>query len=1806
MQILKKSVSILLTVILVVSLFTIIPASVSAAGAVAYVYRWWDADAKEVKQETRTCSDYTEMSERSSDELESGWYAASGNLFIDSRLFVRNGKTVNLILKDGATLNVHRGIGVESGATLNIYGQSQGTGTLEVVFDPGDDRNYDNAMIGGTGEDGSSGTISIHGGVLRLDSEGPRGAGIGGGSKGSPYIISIYGGDISVSAFGAGAGIGGGYKASASSYNGEGIRIYGGTIEAESYTGAGIGNGYYEDSSYGSVAIYGGSVNARSLGGGAGIGGGMMGANGKIYIYGGDVNATAEDDDGQAGAGIGSGANRQLLNWENDRDINISGGSVSAFSETGAGIGAGYRRDGGKVNITGGVVFACSTGGGAGIGGGFGKSGGEINIRDAIVLAYSTGNVDESVFNTVSSNMLSAAQNAIHTFGSSLDGSGLSAITGAFSSLGALFNANSGRGYGAGIGGGDKGKSGTINIKNSIIIARGGDLGPGIGCGKQSRYGNITIEESYVDTVGGNNGAGIGGGNEAGPADNTKISIIGSTVKATGGSESAGIGSGNEYPNYGTIEIDSSTVEAHGGAYAAGIGGGDGGSGSGSITIRNGSDVKAYAGEDAAGIGGGEGGSGGSIEIEDSTVYAQGNYYGAGIGGGENGGAGTITISGESTVTGVGGDNGSSTRGIGHGAYDSFVSFFTRDYPSNGQMIFSETFLVRIGEDKDHTRVVPATYIYENGRGDETRYISIYPCTHENLENYANEYCHGQRCSYCHEVITAEEHIWGSDNKCTVCGVSANMIPVTLKEQNNDGEVTRTLGVPWDSSFTLPKPENVPDGMEFVCWTDGRTPMYAGDDLVVDQSHTFTAVYASVVETTYIDENGEQQTVLARKFPITEYEAGPLYSGWYVIDEDIPEDFGSRAMVYGDVKLILADDVTVSSRFLYFEESNFNASSLSVYGQAKQTGTISCDSANYGPITGFTQYGGKVNIYSLQAVNCKIAGGVFDAYRLEVSDKIELGWSGWSDSITVHDYRYNDTDPEISVIEGKQLKNTFNNNVYNPGVLSENQKRNINNVPLVPAVDYKFTGPTWSWSEDRTEATATFTGYNVKPEVRASIERTLDGVYMVSTASVTFMGEVYTNTKHDQVRWCVINNTNDTSVHGTVALSADMAEPGELVEITATPNRNYTVKSVNIRPAKSSKTVEIIGDGEAFIMPDCDVSVNVVFEQTAPSPITIHTTGNGTVTANVDKALEDDEITLNISPEEDHQLGSISAACADDADTKRVKLTALSGDGEGDQGYAKLLDNSPYTKWCIGVTEPRHIIMKANAPVFMTGYSLRTGNDNASYKGRNWKDYTIYGANFASDSEATRDSAQWQVVKAVENDSVTQDVNSTTFDYSLDTPAAAYQYFKIEITSNKGGSSIQMSEFEMQAAALHEITLSGEGNTRTFAMPVYPVLVTAEFVPSTTRVITWQNEDGSVIDTQDVELGTVPSHDAPEKAEDLCYTYSFVGWNDGESTYAPDELPAVTKRTTYTAVFEAVRKPYFSGHSLSLNGDIGVNYYLNLTDQEITDKAVVDFVWTVDGKEKTHSVTLAAADKTSCGYKASCPIAVAEMTYDITAALTIGGVRQDETDTYSAQRYAQVILTNEKFRDYFTELKGQAKYDQLVTLVKAMLDYGSKAQIRFNRNTDRLANGGTDYFTDEVNIPNGASDMSEYLGDCGLEYVGTSVVYLSETTLRHYYRIVDPSKFTDEIKNGITFDGEAVTCGVKNGMIYFDKKDIAASQLDTEYVIRINGHEYPYSALDYSALSYGSDDKPYSDSITKQLAAAVYRYNQAANAYFAD
>ncbi|MEE0676015.1 MAG: hypothetical protein UCN61_09185, partial [Ruminococcus sp.] len=81
--------------------------------------------------------------------------------------------------------------------------------------------------------------------------------------------------------------------------------------------------------------------------------------------------------------------------------------------------------------------------------------------------------------------------------------------------------------------------------------------------------------------------------------------------------------------------------------------------------------------------------------------------------------------------------------------------------------------------------------------------------------------------------------------------------------------------------------------------------------------------------------------------------------------------------------------------------------------------------------------------------------------------------------------------------------------------------------------------------------------------------------------------------------------------------------------------------------------------------------------------------------------------------------------------------------------------------------------------------------------------------------------------------------------------------------------------------------------------------------------VTWKNGD-DVLKTEAVAEGSTPYYDGADPTkDDDDYTYTFVGWNDGTTTYAPDaELPAVTGDVTYTATFTST--PFVA--SVTANG----------------------------------------------------------------------------------------------------------------------------------------------------------------------------------------------------------------------------------------------------------------------------------------------
>lgn len=205
---------------------------------------------------------------------------------------ISGGATVNLKLNGTNILtggNDCAGLEVPENAALTID-------SLSGVFDADTlsaTSTGDGAGIGGNSS-AKCGSITINGGSVTATSQGD-GAGIGDGSD-SSYVanygtITINGGLVTALSKGNGAGVGDGNNG-----NGVCITIKGGSIDAESCAGSGIGEGNYCPDSNFSITIFGGTVvakgNTGDSGNGVGIGSDESGESDSILIAGGSVNTS--------------------------------------------------------------------------------------------------------------------------------------------------------------------------------------------------------------------------------------------------------------------------------------------------------------------------------------------------------------------------------------------------------------------------------------------------------------------------------------------------------------------------------------------------------------------------------------------------------------------------------------------------------------------------------------------------------------------------------------------------------------------------------------------------------------------------------------------------------------------------------------------------------------------------------------------------------------------------------------------------------------------------------------------------------------------------------------------------------------------------------------------------------------------------------------------------------------------------------------------------------------------------------------------------------------------------------------------------------------------------------------------------------------------------------------------------------------------------------------------------------------------------------------------------------------------------
>ena len=213
------------------------------------------------------------------------------------------------------------GISVAKDAKLTIDSEPEQQGSIEVLNNTG--VKGTGAAIGGNGGE-DAGTIHIKGGTVIATSD-SNGAAIGASARNSVKEIRISGGTITAETKSNGAGIGTG-SAFGKKRTGK-IVIAGGTVNASSLSGAGIGSGYGyapgDPEITADIEIHGGMITAYSSTG-ACIGSGKDSSS-KVLIDGGTICLNNKEAWSRDAAHIGKGAANST--WA-QTDVTIAGGTI--------------------------------------------------------------------------------------------------------------------------------------------------------------------------------------------------------------------------------------------------------------------------------------------------------------------------------------------------------------------------------------------------------------------------------------------------------------------------------------------------------------------------------------------------------------------------------------------------------------------------------------------------------------------------------------------------------------------------------------------------------------------------------------------------------------------------------------------------------------------------------------------------------------------------------------------------------------------------------------------------------------------------------------------------------------------------------------------------------------------------------------------------------------------------------------------------------------------------------------------------------------------------------------------------------------------------------------------------------------------------------------------------------------------------------------------------------------------------------------------------------------------------------------
>ena len=253
-----------------------------------------------------------------------------------------------------------------------------------------------------------------------------------------------------------------------------------------------------------------------------------------------------------------------------------------------------------------------------------------------------------------------------------------------------------------------------------------------------------------------------------------------------------------------------------------------------------------------------------------------------------------------------------------------------------------------------------------------------------------------------------------------------------------------------------------------------------------------------------------------------------------------------------------------------------------------------------------------------------------------------------------------------------------------------------------------------------------------------------------------------------------------------------------------------------------------------------------------------------------------------------------------------VTFTALEGNPQGftDETYAQLFDGKKtennFSKWCCKFSSSANVIFAASKAGVPVGYTITTGNDNFTSKGRNPMSWKLYGNNVGKDGE-------WTLIQEVNNDTKLQDVNYTSYDFTCG-GGKSYKYFKWEISAIHSGDVLQVGEFELK---LQTCTHTNADGSSALGNAIKTVETTCTEHGYTTYKCSICHSIVKEYKTDELKKHTLTHHEAKDGVKehwqcDVCHKYFSDADATQEVSYASLLYPAyaVFEGSTGTLTFK--------------------------------------------------------------------------------------------------------------------------------------------------------------------------------------------------------------------------------------------------------------------------------------------------------------